>query len=181
MKVGDAVGAVKSRRVLLDDQVVPAVIVIEDGKIHKIIPHGDFFADVESKVNRFKCIVQMCDSSNTFHAAAVPTPTSCASCALQLKTRQSNTSKGSFLRWRQVLDVGDSVVMPGVVDSHVHVNEPGRASWEGFWSATRAAAAGGVTTIVDMPLWVTHLLLCTCFPAITCKKMQTFKVKVSKI
>ncbi|KAK7888770.1 hypothetical protein WMY93_024330 [Mugilogobius chulae] len=52
----------------------------------------------------------------------------------------------------EVLDVGDSVVMPGLVDSHVHVNEPGRTTWEGFWSATRAAAAGGVTTIVDMPL-----------------------------
>ncbi|CAL9695910.1 unnamed protein product [Knipowitschia caucasica] len=52
----------------------------------------------------------------------------------------------------KVLDVGDSVVMPGLVDSHVHVNEPGRITWEGFWTATRAAAAGGVTTIVDMPL-----------------------------
>jgi allantoinase len=46
----------------------------------------------------------------------------------------------------------DSVVMPGLVDSHVHVNEPGRTEWEGFATATRAAAAGGVTTIVDMPL-----------------------------
>src|SRR6476619_2077927 len=46
----------------------------------------------------------------------------------------------------------DSVVMPGLVDSHVHVNEPGRTDWEGFATATRAAAAGGVTTIVDMPL-----------------------------
>ncbi|XP_030227672.1 allantoinase, mitochondrial isoform X2 [Gadus morhua] len=52
----------------------------------------------------------------------------------------------------EVWDVGDRVVMPGLVDSHVHVNEPGRTSWEGFWTATRAAAAGGVTTIVDMPL-----------------------------
>ncbi|KAG7246207.1 hypothetical protein CRUP_014884, partial [Coryphaenoides rupestris] len=52
----------------------------------------------------------------------------------------------------EVWDVGDRVVMPGVVDSHVHVNEPGRTSWEGFWTATRAAAAGGVTTLVDMPL-----------------------------
>ena len=51
-----------------------------------------------------------------------------------------------------MVDVGDSLVMPGLVDSHVHVNEPGRTSWEGFWTATRAAAAGGVTTIVDMPL-----------------------------
>lgn len=50
------------------------------------------------------------------------------------------------------LDFGDLVVMPGLVDSHVHVNEPGRTEWEGFATATRAAAAGGTTTIVDMPL-----------------------------
>lgn len=49
-------------------------------------------------------------------------------------------------------DYGDLVIMPGLVDSHVHVNEPGRADWEGFDTATRAAAAGGTTTIVDMPL-----------------------------
>jgi len=49
-------------------------------------------------------------------------------------------------------DYGDLTIMPGVVDSHVHVNEPGRTEWEGFETATRAAAAGGVTTIVDMPL-----------------------------
>jgi allantoinase len=46
----------------------------------------------------------------------------------------------------------ESIVMPGLVDTHVHVNEPGRTEWEGFETATRAAAAGGVTTIVDMPL-----------------------------
>lgn len=50
------------------------------------------------------------------------------------------------------LDFGDLVVLPGLVDSHVHVNEPGRTDWEGFASATRAARAGGTTTIVDMPL-----------------------------
>ncbi|MFF2223342.1 allantoinase AllB [Streptomyces globisporus] len=49
-------------------------------------------------------------------------------------------------------DVGDHVVLPGLVDTHVHVNDPGRTEWEGFWTATRAAAAGGITTIVDMPL-----------------------------
>lgn len=49
-------------------------------------------------------------------------------------------------------DLGDLFLLPGVVDSHVHVNEPGRTEWEGFETATRAAAAGGVTTIVDMPL-----------------------------
>jgi allantoinase len=51
-----------------------------------------------------------------------------------------------------VEDVGDLVVMPGLVDTHVHVNEPGRTEWEGFTTATRAAAAGGVTTLLDMPL-----------------------------
>lgn len=47
---------------------------------------------------------------------------------------------------------GESLVMPGLVDTHVHINEPGRTEWEGFATATRAAAAGGVTTLVDMPL-----------------------------
>src|SRR5687768_18092612 len=51
-----------------------------------------------------------------------------------------------------VIEAGDAVVMPGLVDTHVHINEPGRTDWEGFETATRAAAAGGVTTIVDMPL-----------------------------
>jgi allantoinase len=49
-------------------------------------------------------------------------------------------------------EAGDSVVMPGLVDTHVHINEPGRTDWEGFSTATRGAAAGGVTTIVEMPL-----------------------------
>jgi allantoinase len=52
----------------------------------------------------------------------------------------------------ELIEAGESVVMPGLVDSHVHINEPGRTEWEGFETATRAAAAGGVTTIVDMPL-----------------------------
>jgi allantoinase len=49
-------------------------------------------------------------------------------------------------------DLGDFVIMPGLVDSHVHINEPGRTEWEGFTTATRAAAAGGITTVADMPL-----------------------------
>lgn len=51
-----------------------------------------------------------------------------------------------------VIEAGDLIVMPGVIDTHVHVNEPGRADWEGFATATAAAAAGGVTTLLDMPL-----------------------------
>ncbi|GAA0414374.1 allantoinase [Acrocarpospora corrugata] len=53
---------------------------------------------------------------------------------------------------RETVDLADVALLPGLVDTHVHVNEPGRTHWEGFASATRAAAAGGVTTIVDMPL-----------------------------
>ena len=54
---------------------------------------------------------------------------------------------------RDVVELaGDEVLLPGLVDTHVHVNEPGRTEWEGFATATRAAAAGGVTTVLDMPL-----------------------------
>ncbi|AUI50400.1 allantoinase AllB [Arthrobacter crystallopoietes] len=60
---------------------------------------------------------------------------------------------GNGLRGREILELApDETLIPGLVDTHVHVNEPGRTEWEGFASATRAAAAGGVTTIIDMPL-----------------------------
>ncbi|TDO59933.1 allantoinase [Kribbella sp. VKM Ac-2571] len=62
----------------------------------------------------------------------------------------------------------DEVLLPGLVDSHVHVNDPGRTDWEGFTSATKAAAAGGVTTIIDMPL---NSIPPTCdVPALTLKR-----------
>src|SRR5882672_8847997 len=70
----------------------------------------------------------------------------------------------------EIVEAGEeSIVMPGLVDSHVHVNEPGRTEWEGFATATRAAAAGGVTTIVDMPL--------NCIPATT--TVDAFKTKLA--
>ncbi|KZV78894.1 allantoinase [Exidia glandulosa HHB12029] len=52
----------------------------------------------------------------------------------------------------ELIDAGSRVILPGLVDSHVHLNEPGRTDWEGFATGTRAAVAGGVTTVVDMPL-----------------------------
>src|SRR5688572_16482724 len=58
----------------------------------------------------------------------------------------------SSQRQQDEVDVGNLMICPGLVDTHVHINEPGRTDWEGFASATRAAAAGGVTTILDMPL-----------------------------
>jgi len=51
-----------------------------------------------------------------------------------------------------IIDAGTDVVMPGLIDPHVHINEPGRTDWEGFETATKAAAAGGITSLVDMPL-----------------------------
>jgi allantoinase len=61
--------------------------------------------------------------------------------------RNTAASAGSH-----VIDAGDCFVLPGFVDTHVHINEPGRTEWEGFETATRAAAAAGITTLVDMPL-----------------------------
>ena len=52
----------------------------------------------------------------------------------------------------EVIELGNKILMPGVIDPHVHINEPGRTEWEGFDTATKAAIAGGVTTLVDMPL-----------------------------
>ncbi len=59
----------------------------------------------------------------------------------------------------EIHDFGEAAILPGLVDSHVHINDPGRAEWEGFETATRAAAAGGCTLLVDMPL--------NCLPATT--------------
>jgi allantoinase len=77
-----------------------------------------------------------------------------------------------FPREWPLFDARNSVVMPGLVDTHVHVNEPGRTEWEGFASATRAAAAGGVTTLVDMPL--------NCIPATTTCEALTAKLAAAR-
>lgn len=64
----------------------------------------------------------------------------------------SASSLPASARSLATIDVGNDVVSPGIVDTHAHINEPGRTEWEGFKTATQAAAAGGVTTVVDMPL-----------------------------
>jgi len=68
-----------------------------------------------------------------------------------------------------VEDLGEQVLMPGIVDTHVHINEPGRTEWEGFNTATQAAAAGGITTLVDMPL--------NCIPVTTTKEALLEKLE----
>lgn len=100
MEVGSEVSIIRSTRVVVNDVICPADVVIQNGKIVEIS-------------------------------------------AIKLRSRNIK---------EKVLDVGNQLVMPGIVDSHVHVNEPGRTEWEGYWTATRAAAAGGITTVVDMPL-----------------------------
>lgn len=67
-------------------------------------------------------------------------------------TISGTTDHDSVPAGYKIEDYSELVVMPGLVDSHVHINEPGRTEWEGFRTATRAAAAGGITTVADMPL-----------------------------
>jgi len=71
-----------------------------------------------------------------------------------------------------VEDMANDVVMPGLVDTHVHINEPGRTDWEGFETATKAAAAGGITTLVDMPL--------NCIPVTTTIDALNQKIAATK-
>ncbi|CAN8246237.1 unnamed protein product [Cochlearia groenlandica] len=72
----------------------------------------------------------------------------------------------------KVIDYGESVIMPGLVDVHVHLDDPGRSEWEGFPSGTKAAAAGGITTLVDMPL--------NSFPSTVSPETLKLKVEAAK-
>ncbi len=82
----------------------------------------------------------------------VVTPMGVAPATLVIEGRQILALEAYETALPTLHDYGHSVLAPGLVDCHVHVNEPGRTEWEGFETATRAAAAGGVTSLVDMPL-----------------------------
>ncbi len=91
------------------------------------------------------------------HSSRVLTPEGFKDASIFLKDGKIvRIVEGKFLpedaRHVPVEDLGDAVLMPGVIDAHVHINEPGRTEWEGFDTATRASAAGGVTTLIEMPL-----------------------------
>jgi allantoinase len=84
--------------------------------------------------------------------AVLPGGTRAAAVAVSGPSIAAVEDYGTRLEAAREVDLGDLALLPGLVDTHVHVNEPGRTEWEGFATATRAAAAGGVTTICDMPL-----------------------------
>jgi allantoinase len=95
--------------------------------------------------------------AQAFTANRVVTPQGIRRAAILLEDRPSGAIRavcdvGDLPADAAVTDFGERALLPGLVDTHVHINEPGRTEWEGFATATRAAAAGGFTTLVDMPL-----------------------------
>lgn len=91
-------------------------------------------------------------SETCFHSLRVVTPRGLEEATVLLDGERIAEVVLGPKRVAGAIDLGDRVLGPGLVDCHVHMNEPGRAEWEGFATATRAAAAGGVTSLVDMPL-----------------------------
>jgi allantoinase len=90
-------------------------------------------------------------TESSFRSTRVVTPTGTRPASVHVRDGRITRVSG-HADFVSGVDAGDLVLMPGVVDTHVHINDPGRTEWEGFESATRAAAAGGTTTLVDMPL-----------------------------
>src|SRR5262252_8981985 len=86
------------------------------------------------------------------HHVVLPTGERAASIHIDNRTIVDVRDYGDLGDGAEVVDADPLVILPGLVDAHVHINEPGRTAWEGFDTATRAAAAGGITTLVDMPL-----------------------------
>ena len=131
-----------SRRVVTRGTTISAAVHISDGRVQSIVPmktapkgpkvrstatHDHPTGGPDRSTPRFSPIARSSTTDLTFASKLVSVPS-------------------------QVTDYGALVISPGLVDIHVHLNEPGREEWEGFETGTKAAAAGGVTTVVDMPL-----------------------------
>ncbi len=111
-------------------------------------------AAVNEKVTPTCAGVAGCATMKVFRSRRVLTPEGLRAATVHVRGETIETL-ADYEAWpttAERIDVGDAVLMPGVVDTHVHVNEPGRTEWEGFRTATRAAASGGVTSLIDMPL-----------------------------
>ncbi|KAJ4778284.1 Allantoinase [Rhynchospora pubera] len=107
----------------------------------------------------------------------VVTPRGVSPGAVEVKSGHINTVKeGEYhkllLQNEHVLDYGGAVVMPGLIDVHAHLDEPGREEWEGFSTGTKAAAAGGITTLIDMPL--------NSFPSTVSEETLKLKLEAAK-
>ncbi|MEI2714999.1 MAG: allantoinase AllB [Nocardioides sp.] len=152
---------IRAPRAIIDGREVPAEVTIEDGLIVAICVDGfETPPSAAPQPPRAAPVVEEARSavSKPFPGestspvveearSAVSKPFPGEPTSPVVEEARSAVSKPQIITLRD-----DEVLIPGLVDTHVHVNEPGRTEWEGFASATRAAAAGGVTTILDMPL-----------------------------
>ncbi len=105
-------------------------------------------------------------------SSRVVLPGGIAPAALLLRAGKIAEIRATAPSGSPVLSMGHKVISPGLVDCHVHINEPGRTEWEGFATATRAAAAGGVTTLIDMPL--------NCMPVTTTRAALARKIEACR-
>jgi allantoinase len=132
---------VRGERVLVGGAFVPAEVHVRDGVIVRIIvsaPRTPGKVSAQQTPEK-KDAARADDDVLLFRSPA--------------NENASGAAEPAAVDAARIIELApDEVLIPGLVDTHVHVNEPGRTDWEGFASATRAAAAGGVTTIVDMPL-----------------------------
>ena len=93
------------------------------------------------------------DFDKGLHSKRVVTPSGIKDATILIKNGKiTEVIEGKPPGIEGIEELGNAAVMPGIIDAHVHINEPGRTDWEGFDTATRAAAAGGVTTLIEMPL-----------------------------
>lgn len=137
---------VRGARVLVGGAFVPAEVSVRGGVIVRVDVIGP-------QTPESKDAAHADDDVLAFRSPAASNATRVEEHPSESGVSREQVSSASTRGARRTVELGDDeVLIPGLVDTHVHVNEPGRTEWEGFASATRAAAAGGVTTIVDMPL-----------------------------